>query len=77
MNSGQNSTVNPADCPGSPLSVNVVKTVPITAADNGKMNVKLPKLNGGIYLVQAEFVPDDPATTTGSTSNYRFLFILF
>lgn len=54
-----------------------VKTVPLSATDLGKVNVTLPKLYGGIYLVRAEFVPSDAMTTNGSASNYRFLLILF
>ena len=54
-----------------------VKTVQVTAADNGRVNVPLPRLRGGIYFVNAEFVPELSATMTGSSSNYRFLWILF
>ncbi|MBX3092690.1 MAG: ExeM/NucH family extracellular endonuclease, partial [Cryobacterium sp.] len=54
-----------------------VKTVSITAADQGKLNITLPKRNGGIYFVKAEFVPDAAAPMTGSTSGYRLLLILF
>ena len=54
-----------------------VKTVAVTAADQGKVNVTLPKLRGGIYFVKAEFVPADTTTTNGSSSSYRLLLILF
>lgn len=54
-----------------------VSTVPVTAADNGKVSVNLPKLWGGIYFVKAEFIPDAGSPMTGSTSNYRFLIVLF
>lgn len=61
------------------ITVNGVSTltVPLTAADNGKVSAALPKFGSGIYFVRAEFVPSDPNTTVGSTSNYRFLWILF
>lgn len=54
-----------------------VSTVPVTASDKGKVSVQLPKVGRGIYFVTAEFVPSDPSTTAGSTSNLRLLIILF
>lgn len=54
-----------------------MKTVAVTAADQGTVNVTLPKLRGGLYFVKAEFVPADTTTTNGSKSDYRFLLILF
>ncbi len=61
------------------ITVNGVNTltVPVTAADNGTVSAALPKLGSGFYFVRAEFVPADLNTTVGSTSNYRFLWILF
>lgn len=53
-----------------------VATVPVTAADNGKVKYTLPRLGGGIYLVNATFTPDD-AGTSGSSSGARLLFVLF
>ena len=54
-----------------------VSTVPVTASDKGKVSVNLPRFGSGVYLVTAEFVPTDAATTDASTSNLRFLIILF
>ena len=61
------------------ISVNgkAVKTVPLTAGDNGKVNVNLPKLYSGIYFVQAEYVPATGVPITGSTSSYKLLIIVF
>lgn len=56
---------------------NLVSTTPVIAADNGKVSVNLPKRGSGIYFVKAEFVPAAGTHTTGSTSGYRLLIILF
>ncbi len=54
-----------------------VSTVPVTAADDGKVSITLPKRGSGIYFVKAEFVPDATSPMTGSTSSYKFHIVLF
>lgn len=53
-----------------------VASIPLTAADNGTVSYTLPKQRGGLYRVQATFVPDS-ASTLGSTSSTKYLLILF
>jgi hypothetical protein len=50
-------------------------TVPISAADNGRVTYTLPKLKTGIYVVSAAF--GGSAGVTGSRSGTSFVVILF
>ncbi|MBC7723863.1 MAG: S8 family serine peptidase [Burkholderiaceae bacterium] len=50
--------------------------VPLTAADDGDVSLRLPKLPQGVHQVRAHYT-SDADTTLGSTSRPDYLFVLF
>lgn len=51
-------------------------TVPLTAAQAGKVSVTLPKLGQGFHVVKIAFLPNSPMFTS-SLSNASYAFVLF
>ena len=53
-----------------------VDTITLDESDNGKVTVKLPKLDRGLHQVRAQFTPSSD-TVTGSTSSNDWIWIIF